>query len=66
MGASMAERLVAPDIRLFVFDTRKEAMEPFVKRGATLNIDPKGFDIERAADRNKLIREYAKHKNARP
>ena len=31
-----------------------------------LGIDPKGFDIERAADRNKLIREYAKHRNARP
>ena len=35
MGASMAERLLAPDIRLYVFDTRQEAMEPFVKRGAT-------------------------------
>ena len=35
MGASMAERLLAPDIRLYVYDTHQEAMEPFVKRGAT-------------------------------
>ena len=35
MGVSMAERLLAPDIKLYVFDTREEAMEPFVKRGAT-------------------------------
>lgn len=34
-GASMAERLLAPDINLFVFDTQQKAMEPFVKRGAT-------------------------------
>lgn len=40
MGASMAERLLAPDIRLYVFDTRQEAMEPFVKRGATACASP--------------------------
>lgn len=40
MGASMAERLVAPDIKLYVFDTRGEAMEPFVKRGATACASP--------------------------
>lgn len=34
MGASVAERLLASDIKLYVFDTRQEAMEPFVKRGA--------------------------------
>jgi 3-hydroxyisobutyrate dehydrogenase len=36
----MAERLLAPDIKLYVFDTRKEAMEPFVKRGATACASP--------------------------
>jgi len=40
MGASMAERLLAPDIDLYVFDTRQEAMEPFVKRGATACASP--------------------------
>ncbi len=40
MGASMAERLLAPDIRLHVFDTRQEAMEPFVKRSATACASP--------------------------
>ena len=40
MGASMAERLLAPDIKLFVFDTRQEAMEPFVKQGATACASP--------------------------
>lgn len=36
----MAERLLAPDIRLHVYDTRQEAMEPFVKRGATACASP--------------------------
>ena len=40
MGASMAERLVAPDLNLYVFDTRQEAMEPFVERGATACASP--------------------------
>ena len=40
MGSSMAERLVAPDIRLFVYDMRQEAMEPFVERGATACASP--------------------------
>jgi 3-hydroxyisobutyrate dehydrogenase-like beta-hydroxyacid dehydrogenase len=40
MGASMAERLLAPDIDLYVFDTRQEAMEPFVQRGATACASP--------------------------
>lgn len=34
MGAAMAERLLAPDVTLHVYDTRPEAMEPFVQRGA--------------------------------
>jgi 3-hydroxyisobutyrate dehydrogenase-like beta-hydroxyacid dehydrogenase len=34
MGAPMAERLLAPDVRLHVFDPRPEAMAPFVERGA--------------------------------
>ncbi len=40
MGASITERLLAPDISLYVFDTRQEAMEPFVKRGATACASP--------------------------
>ena len=40
MGASMAERLLAPDIRLYVYDTLQKAMEPFVKRGATACASP--------------------------
>ncbi len=36
----MAERLLAPDIRLHVYATRQEAMEPFVKRGATACASP--------------------------
>lgn len=40
MGASMAERLLAPDIRLYVYDTRQEAMVSFVKRGATACASP--------------------------
>ena len=32
MGASMAERLLAPDITHHVVDTRQEAMEPFFKQ----------------------------------
>ena len=34
MGAPMAERLLAPDVRLHVFDPRPEAMAPFAERGA--------------------------------
>ena len=34
MGAPMAERLLAEDVRLHVFDPRPAAMEPFVARGA--------------------------------
>jgi len=34
MGAPMAERLLAPDIALHVFDPRPEAVAPFVARGA--------------------------------
>jgi 3-hydroxyisobutyrate dehydrogenase len=34
MGAPMAERLLAEDVRLHVFDPRPEAMAPFVSRGA--------------------------------
>jgi 3-hydroxyisobutyrate dehydrogenase len=34
MGAPMAERLLAEDVRLHVFDPRPEAMAPFVARGA--------------------------------
>jgi len=36
----MAERLLAPDIRLYVFDMRPGAMESFVKRGATACSSP--------------------------
>jgi 3-hydroxyisobutyrate dehydrogenase-like beta-hydroxyacid dehydrogenase len=34
MGAPMAERLLAEDVRLHVFDPRPAAMEPFIARGA--------------------------------
>lgn len=34
MGAPMAERLLAPDIELYVHDPRPEAMAPFAARGA--------------------------------
>lgn len=34
MGAPMAERLIAPDIRLHVFDPRPEAVAAFTARGA--------------------------------
>jgi 3-hydroxyisobutyrate dehydrogenase-like beta-hydroxyacid dehydrogenase len=40
MGAPMAERLLAPDVRLFVFDPRPEAMAPFAERGATACASP--------------------------
>ncbi|MDE2310421.1 MAG: hypothetical protein KGL01_06285 [Betaproteobacteria bacterium] len=36
----MAERLLAPDIRLYVYDTNQKAMEPFVKHGATACASP--------------------------
>lgn len=38
--ASIAERLLAPDVDLYVFDTRQEAMEPFAKGGATACASP--------------------------
>jgi 3-hydroxyisobutyrate dehydrogenase-like beta-hydroxyacid dehydrogenase len=41
MGAPMAERLIAPDIELHVFDPRAEAMAPFVARGATAHASPR-------------------------
>ncbi len=34
MGAPMAERLLAPDVRLHVFDPRREAMAPLAEQGA--------------------------------
>jgi 3-hydroxyisobutyrate dehydrogenase-like beta-hydroxyacid dehydrogenase len=34
MGAPMAERLLGPEVELFVHDPRPEAMAPFVARGA--------------------------------
>jgi 3-hydroxyisobutyrate dehydrogenase len=34
MGAPMAERLLAPNVRLHVFDARPEAMAQFAERGA--------------------------------
>jgi 3-hydroxyisobutyrate dehydrogenase len=33
MGAPMAERLLAPDVRLHVFDPRPATMVPLVERG---------------------------------
>ncbi|MBK1658335.1 NAD(P)-dependent oxidoreductase [Paracraurococcus ruber] len=41
MGAPMAERLLAPGIRLHVFDPREAAMAPFVARGAQAHASPK-------------------------
>lgn len=41
MGAPMAERLLATDIELHVFDPRPEAMAPFVARGATAHASPR-------------------------
>ena len=35
MGGPMSRRLIAAGHKLTVFDTRKEAMEPLVKLGAT-------------------------------
>jgi 3-hydroxyisobutyrate dehydrogenase-like beta-hydroxyacid dehydrogenase len=34
MGAPTAERLLAEDVRLHVFDPRPDAMAPFAARGA--------------------------------
>jgi 3-hydroxyisobutyrate dehydrogenase len=39
MGAPMAERLLAPDVALHVFDPRPEAMAPFADRGAVACVD---------------------------
>lgn len=36
----MAKRLLAPDVKLYVFDTNEKAMAPFVKRGATACASP--------------------------
>ena len=41
MGAPMAERLLAEDITLHVFDPRPEAMAPFVARGAIACATPR-------------------------
>ncbi len=41
MGAPMAERLLHPDIQLFVHDPRPGAMEGFVARGATACASPR-------------------------
>lgn len=40
MGAPMAERLLAADVRLHVFDPRRDAMAPFADRGATACASP--------------------------
>lgn len=40
MGAPMAERLLADDVRLHVFDPRPEAMAPLVARGAVACASP--------------------------
>ncbi|MDO9711374.1 NAD(P)-dependent oxidoreductase [Paracraurococcus lichenis] len=41
MGAPMAERLLAPDVRLHVHDPRDAAMAPFVARGAEAHASPR-------------------------
>ncbi|MDE2583684.1 MAG: NAD(P)-dependent oxidoreductase, partial [Rhodospirillales bacterium] len=46
MGAPMAERLLAPDVRLHVFDPRPEAMAPFVERGAVACASPAAVAAE--------------------
>ncbi|HEX2939845.1 MAG TPA: NAD(P)-dependent oxidoreductase [Rhodopila sp.] len=46
MGAPMAERLLAPDVRLHVFDTRPDAMAPFVERGAVACASPAAVAAE--------------------
>jgi 3-hydroxyisobutyrate dehydrogenase-like beta-hydroxyacid dehydrogenase len=62
MGASMAERLLAPDVSLHVYDTRQEAMEPFVKRGATACASPNPHVSEAVAAKvagGSAVRVYA-------
>jgi 3-hydroxyisobutyrate dehydrogenase-like beta-hydroxyacid dehydrogenase len=46
MGAPMAERLLAPDVRLHVFDPRPEAMAPFAERGAVACASPAAVAAE--------------------
>src|SRR4051794_30736101 len=46
MGAPMAERLLVPDVRLYVFDPRPEAMAPFAERGAIACASPAGVAAE--------------------
>ncbi len=46
MGAPMAERLLAPDIRLLVHDPRPEAMRPFTARGAIACATPAAMAAE--------------------
>ncbi len=50
MGAPMAERLLAPDVRLHVFDPRAEAMAPFAERGAVACSTPASV-----ADRAEIV-----------
>ena len=46
MGAPMAERLLAPDVRLHVFDPRPEAMARFAERGAIACSSPAAVAAE--------------------
>lgn len=46
MGAPMAERLLAPDVRLHVFDPCPEAMAPFAERGAIACASPAAVAAE--------------------
>lgn len=41
MGGAIAERLIAPERRLHVFDTAPQAMERFIKRGAVAHASPR-------------------------
>jgi 3-hydroxyisobutyrate dehydrogenase len=46
MGAPIAERLLAPDVRLLVFDPRPKAMAPFAERGAISCASPAAVAAE--------------------
>jgi 3-hydroxyisobutyrate dehydrogenase len=46
MGAPMAERLLAPDVRLYVYDPRPEAMLPFAQQGAVACSSPAAVAAE--------------------
>ena len=50
MGAPMAERLLAEDVRLHVFDPRPDAMAPFAARGAVACASP-----EEVADAARIV-----------